>query len=252
MARALLHADLPALRPVSHAFVVINDDHIVLQTDRLGRANLDTHFAGDAARFAHFADLFSGVLSAARDPHPRRARQEFYNFFRTRPHAGSTTHTGLGVDNGKTIDHGNRIKGARFGAFPQADARVETLLRTAEGQIGPGARPVADIMVFLPNLPFHPGATNRGHHGFDSSHFFARNLGYGFGHLFFARKTEVRLHIGVIDHSFGIGFAPGVAASASLSPCENFQDFFDLGIGLHSKLVGGKGQPDTEQKAYGT
>ena len=139
MAGALLHADLSALRAVSRAFVVIDDHHIVLQADRLCRANFPTHFTGNAARFANTLDLLSGVLGAARDPNPRRARQKFYNVFRTPSNAGSTTHAGHGIDNGEIVHHGDSVEGAGFRAFPQADARVETLLRTAEGQIGPGA-----------------------------------------------------------------------------------------------------------------
>jgi hypothetical protein len=77
----------------------------------------------------------------------------------------------------------------------------------------------------------------------------SRDFSDGLGYFGLTRETEAGLDFRFIHHRFGVGFAPGVAASASLGSCKDFQDFLDFGIGFDGKFLGGKGQANAEEQA---
>jgi hypothetical protein len=96
-------------------------------------------------------------------------------------------------------------------------------------------------MVFLGNLSLRPGAPHPCDHIFDGGHFLSRDFSHLLGHFGLARETEAGLDFRIIHHRFGVGFAPGVAAPASLGAGKDFQDFFHFRIGFDRKFLGRKG-----------
>jgi hypothetical protein len=98
------------------------------------------------------------------------------------------------------------------------------------------------------HLSLYPGAAHNSHHFFYSPCALSRNLGYGIGNRFLARKALVGGDIRIVDNFFCVCFTPGEAAPTSLGPGKRMQYRFHLGIGLNMEFLGGYGKPDSENK----
>jgi hypothetical protein len=245
---AFLHTGFAATSAIGDTCAVVNG-HDPFKAHRFGRASLDAHLAGDTSDLADFLDPLSGILGAARDPDPCFPREELDDLLRAGAHAGPAADTGHRVNDREIIHHLDGVKGTGGCALSEADASVLALLRPAKGKIGSRTRPVTNVSVFLGDVPLLSGAPHPCDYIFDGTHFFPRDVSYLFGHFGFARETEAGLDFRIIHNRFGIGFAPGVAAPASLSARQNFKDFLDLRIGFDGKFLGRKGQPDAEDEA---
>jgi hypothetical protein len=111
---------------------------------------------------------------------------------------------------------------------------------------------VTNVVLFFPHIALNLRAPDDSDCVFHCRHLFSGDLRNHFGHFRFSRKTEIGRYIRIIYHRLCIRFAPGKAAASSLSPGQNIQHFFNLGIGLNGKLVRCKGKADTKEKAYTT
>jgi hypothetical protein len=246
--RAFLHTGLAAAWTIGDTCAVVNG-HDFFKVHSLGRANLDAHLAGDTSGLADFLDPLPGILGAASDPDPCPPREKPDDLLRAGAHAGPATHTGHRVNDRELIHHLYGAKGTGGCAVSEADASVLALLRPAEGKIGSGTCPVTNVGVFLGDVPLQSGAPHPCDHVFDGAHFLSRDLSYLFGHFGLARETEAGFHFRVVHDRFGIGFAPGVAAAASLGTGKNFQHLLDFGVGLDCEFVSCECQADAEEQA---
>ena len=193
--------------------------------------------------------LFAGVFAAAANHDPRALRNETEQPLG----AGSGTDAAPGalvfVDDREMMDH--RDGAERTGTLAVAKTHAAELAIRGPGkcQIGGGAAPVADIRVFFIIASQASGAVHHGHGTLDGSQLLAGDLGHSLSHGRFPGETQCRGNSRVGDHRFGIGFAPGVAAPASLGAGKDFQDFFHFRVGFDGKFLGCKGQPNAEEEA---
>lgn len=248
VAGTLCNAGFLAVRSVGQTLVMINVDHIVFNTDRSRRTRLDTHFARDAADLADVPHRLSRILCAAGNPDASLQGHQLNNLLGTGAYTGSAADTLFHIDNGKLLLHGNGAKGAGSGTVAQSDAGVCAVLRTTKGDTCTCAGIETKIGILLFDLPFDTGTSDLGNHIFDTADRFSRNFGNCRSHFRLAGKAEIRWNVRVVDNRFGICFATCKAAAASLSPRQNFQDLFYLGIALHGELLSGQRQADAEQQ----
>jgi hypothetical protein len=193
--------------------------------------------------------LFAGVFAAAANHDPRALRNETEQPLG----AGSGTDAAPGalvfVDDREMMDH--RDGAERTGTLAVAKAHAAELAIRGPGkcQIGGGAAPVADIRVFFIIASQASGAVHHGHGTLDGSQLLAGDLGYRLGHGRFPGETQCRGNIRVRDHRFGIGFAPGEAAGASLPAGQKCLDRLDFRVDFDREFMGGQPQPDAEKNA---
>ena len=234
-----LHADFFAFRPVFNALLLINDHHILFHTNRLSRAHLNAHLAGNAPSFAQSFHLFPRILGAARDPNPGISGNELNNFFRAGAHTCTAAHAGCRIDHREIIHHSDGIEGASLRTLAEAYTGVSATHGTTEGKIRPCAGTMSHIGVFFLDFPLYARASNSRDKIGNGRHFLARYLSHFLSHFRFPRETEIGWNVGLVDDRFSIGFASSVATTPSLGSSQNLFDFFYLGVDLHGKFVGG-------------
>ena len=141
----------------------------------------------------------------------------------------------------------NGFERAGADAVTHADASIMAPGWPAEGNMGGGTGIEADVVVFVGNVPVLAVAPQAGNRIFAGSHLFLGDLGDFLTDGFFSGETEVWRDIGVFDDGVCVALAPCVSASSALCLREDLHDLFDLWVSFDGELVGGDGEPYTEE-----
>ena len=124
-------------------------NQIFAAINRLGRAFLDAHLAGDAPHLAHLPYLLAQILGAAGHIDPGLQAHQLDDTLGAGPDTGAATKELVRIDNRKAVHHGDGIEGTTLGALAQADARVVTGRWPPKAKIRGSARGKTDILVLV-------------------------------------------------------------------------------------------------------